>query len=938
MRHVGLVLLLLGLAALAAVAEAPTLDECDAMVRDKPREAYSYYCYFLSFLAYGEAEETERRLESILAANPDLHRVKLFLAWIEESRGGPRAESLYLEAMDGMEARGDLWGLVYGGTSFAFRLGGEGRIEEAEAQLERAARAAEAIDQPEPTARVLTERAVLAKRTTDYGRAWSLYRQAEALVFPEGPPDLQGNILSGLGWLAWGFGDLEAATEYYRREADVRRRADDRYQESSPLYNVALIARESVWRGEMEESEAEELARNALGAAVRGGNLATEAYSRILIAESLEGEAAIAELETALAIGDRSGELPVRLHAMRSLAERIATTDPARTDEAFRMVDRAIEEGRDASYRFQVARGLATRAYLTMLLRTREESIEAHLDVLDELERVRELQPEDSIRARVQATWSFPYYRLTGSLLETVHESASPDADLDLAFRTMERMRARVMLDSLEMADAGGVDRDSPLFIERASLLEEISAVQRRLMDRTLPPDERAVVLAELSRLEIRETGLRDRIARADPFFASYHAPSFPSLDQVREALGEHRALLSFQLWGQNDRAASHLDFRMSWLVVVTREGVRALPLPERRVLETQVDVFEGLLENRDGSEARAAARLYRDLLEEALEEMPEPVRQLVVIPDGALHRLPFGLLREDPRAAPLVTRYEVSIVPSATLWLRWTEQGTASPPPARALSLADPEIAGDETEETLRMAVPWAEGLRLGRLPFAREEARELARGVGGDSQVLTGADASERFLKETDLGDYGILHLAAHAVVDEDRPYRSAVLLAAGDSDEDGLLQIREIVDLHLDGRVVLLTGCRSASGEVLDGEGVMGLARAFFQAGAVAVVGSLWPLRDDEAALVMEPFSRELARGKSVAAALAAAKRSRIDAGAPTAAWAGLVVLGDGDVVPIPDGGRPGWVPVAWLAVLLAGLLVLAAVTRLVIRRTT
>ena len=92
-------------------------------------------------------------------------------------------------------------------------------------------------------------------------------------------------------------------------------------------------------------------------------------------------------------------------------------------------------------------------------------------------------------------------------------------------------------------------------------------------------------------------------------------------------------------------------------------------------------------------------------------------------------------------------------------------------------------------------------------------------------------------------------------------------------------------------------------------------MGLAHAFFQAGARAVVGSLWPLRDDEAALLMGDFYRELGRGRSVAAALAEARRSRIAAGAPAAAWAGMVVLGDGDLVPLP-GGRETRSPAIWL----------------------
>jgi CHAT domain-containing protein len=176
-------------------------------------------------------------------------------------------------------------------------------------------------------------------------------------------------------------------------------------------------------------------------------------------------------------------------------------------------------------------------------------------------------------------------------------------------------------------------------------------------------------------------------------------------------------------------------------------------------------------------------------------------------------------------------------------------------------------------------------------------------------------------------------MLHIAAHAVVDEAHPERSAVLLAPGADDEDGLLQIREIVGLDLKGRLIFLSSCDSASGTVVEGEGVMGLARAFFQAGAVGVVGSLWPIRDDEAALMVDAMATHLGRGASIASALASARRDRLKAGAPAADWAALVVLGDGDFVPLP-GGRKPLASGALLATLAAALA--AAVGALVLRR--
>jgi CHAT domain-containing protein len=204
------------------------------------------------------------------------------------------------------------------------------------------------------------------------------------------------------------------------------------------------------------------------------------------------------------------------------------------------------------------------------------------------------------------------------------------------------------------------------------------------------------------------------------------------------------------------------------------------------------------------------------------------------------------------------------------------------------ALVFADPDI--------LRGSA--AGELQLPPLPWARREARGIARTLQLDaSHVREGADASEQFLKTAPLTRYSILHFAAHARADAAFPDRSAVFLTPGGTAEDGWLQPREIAALDLGGRLVVLSACESAGGSVLSGEGPLSLARAFFAAGAGAVLATRWPLRDDDAAFVMERFYRALGSGIGAAAALRQARRDAVDAGLPAAAWAGLALLGDG-----------------------------------------
>ena len=228
----------------------------------------------------------------------------------------------------------------------------------------------------------------------------------------------------------------------------------------------------------------------------------------------------------------------------------------------------------------------------------------------------------------------------------------------------------------------------------------------------------------------------------------------------------------------------------------------------------------------------------------------------------------------------------------------------------------ADPELPGDFEAADFRQAGVFASPLSLGPLPHARREARAFRRLFGGAADVLTGESATESKLKETDLGPYGVLHFAAHAIVDNAHAERSAVVLAPGGPSEDGLLQFREVLDLDMDGKLVILSTCQSASGPAR-AAGPMGLAGAFFEAGARTVVASLWPMRDEETAELVEELTRQLGRGQTVSGALSRAQRSMLDRGAPPIAWSGLVVMGDGEFTPFPGDASGGQAAPLWRA---------------------
>jgi len=910
--------LVVGLLGLLAPALAPfaapttvaphqaTLEECDARARDHPGDFDAWWCFQESAGRTGRRRDAMRMLASRLALDPSNCRARVVLGTIETWEGG--GEATLKLAADAAIAAADRQAEAAARLSLAYILDQSGRAAAAGPELERAAALADALGDASLRARAMASYGLHDLMQGDYGKSWTEYKKAEELAFPDGPEDLRANILNGLGSVCGYTGRDQEAREYYRRQADILHSIPDLNQEAFPRYNVAFLAEKSAGS---DWAPVRALYLDALDAAVRGRNLGVESSARMKLARdpdpALTTSERIRHVERALAIARQTGQKHAIGPALRQLAVFRYDADPGHPEKAFEVLREAINRARAGADREELARDLIMKAEIRRNAGPRDLARTESLEALEAVERVRDLQQDDLIRARVHSQYVHAYLRFSGFLLQTLEAAGSPD-DLDLAFRVVEQMRGRALLEALDSAAATTASTDLPAAFadRRTALLRDLAAVQKKLMNPGVPPAERARALVELERLEAGELGLRDELARSSPEFASVRRPSIASLSEVRGRLAEDEGLISFQLWNHVLRAGDVRANFGSWIIAVTRDGARAFPIPDRDIIEERVSFFLALLERRDGREGDAAAQLYHDLLEPALASLPPAIRRLVIVPDGPLNSLPFDALRLAPDAPPLGARYEIALAPSASLWVRLRDSAPdASPRPA--LALADPAIVEDKASAGSDRSATLTLGVRLPALPRSREEARAVIRSLGPPSRFLAGADASERFLKTAALQDYGVLHIAAHAVVDDAHPERTAVVLAPGAADEDGLLQVREIVRLDLRNQLVILSACRSASGAVLPGEGVLGLSRGFFQAGARAVIGSLWTLRDEEAAALVPELARGLAAGQSIGSALATARRARLAAGAPARAWAGLVVLGDADAVPVP-GGRP------------------------------
>src|SRR5262249_33211400 len=158
---------------------------------------------------------------------------------------------------------------------------------------------------------------------------------------------------------------------------------------------------------------------------------------------------------------------------------------------------------------------------------------------------------------------------------------------------------------------------------------------------------------------------------------------------------------------------------------------------------------YVGLISRDDQDSWRGlSAALYEDLVAPWRRRLPASIRRLVVVPDGALHSLPFETpAPADPASPPLVEEVAISYAPSATVLaqLQPGRPGAAGPTPADVLALAAPPVPASLVRTSGELD---GESYDLGSLPYAIEEARAVVRFGGKTSEIRTGEVASEQGL----------------------------------------------------------------------------------------------------------------------------------------------------------------------------------------------
>lgn len=765
--------------------------------------------------------------------------------------------------------------------------------------LERSRKLSEEVGERRVHANSLNNLGIVARDQGDYARALDYFEKSLAIneaIGEKGPISLS---LNNIGTVHGTQGNQVQALEYFQRSLKLGQAADDKNMIAFAVNNIGLTyhryrdypralefyQQSLALREQLNDKRGAALTLNNIGLLHReqgDHKKALEYYQQSLaIREKLDDQAGMAFVLNHIGY----------LHYLQGDYEQALQITKRTIDISTRL---ASPELLWRSYE------LAGRAHTS--LKQFDEAEKVLISSINTVEQMRyRVGGGELARQRFFEDKVLPYMAM-------VELAFSRNRPVD-ALTYGELAKARTLLDVLRNGRIPINKAMSPEEQEtERNANAELTALNSQIYDEGQRPKPNLDRLAELeprrekarmayenllTSLYIKYPELKVKRGEASPITAAEAAALIPdpSTAIVEFVVSEEKAY-AIVLTKDRPKAAQPLK------ITVYPINITADKLTER------VDEFRRMLAERNLSYQDTARQLY-DLLLKPAEEQLRGKKTVCMVPDRALWELPFQALQ--PRTGVhLVEDHTLFYAPSLGVLREVTKQrnsGNSSRSAQTLLAFGNPQLSGGPSAKTRG-----AEFEKFGPLPEAEEEVKTLGQIYGAaNSRVFIGPEAREKVAK-TEADKFEVLHFATHGLLDNRNPMFSYLTMAqtAGDPNEDGLLEAREILNMDLNAKLAVLSACQTARGRVGAGEGVIGMSWALFVAGVPTTVASQWKVDSASTTSLMIDFHRRLkkqqanARSKETKAeALRQASLGllRSDRYRHPFYWAGFVMIGDG-----------------------------------------
>ncbi|WP_445313941.1 CHAT domain-containing protein [Microcoleus vaginatus] len=712
-----------------------------------------------------------------------------------------------------------------------------------------------AIGDPQE-ARTLTNIGSVYSDLGEKQKALDYYNQSLPLYRAVGDRNGEATTLNNIGLVYLDVGEQQKALEYYSQSLPLYRAVGDRSGEARTLNNIGSVY------DDLEEKQK-----------------ALEYYSQ--------------SLPLYRAVGDRRGEART-LNNIGSVYD-----DLGEKQKALEYYSQSLPLSRAVGDRSGEANNLSNIAYAKREQGNLTEAltnIEASVKIIESL-RTKIASPE--LRTSYFATVQ-NYYQFYIDLLMQLHKKQPRSGYDTKAFEASERSRARSLLELLQEANADIRQNVAPELLQRErSLQQQLDALEKRRVEVLNRPKYTPTQEAELEQqrqtLIAQYQDIQTQIRATSPRYAALTQPQPLTLAQIQQQiLDENTILLQYSLGKER-----------SYLWAVTKTSITSYELPKAAEIETTARKFRNAVtaptsRNSPNQVAQANDAISQMILQPAAAQLAQ--KRLLIVGDGVLNYLPFAALSLPGKSGengnpPLIVDHEIVLLPSASTLGILRQNYSDRQPPTRTLAiLADPVFsANDERVKNQSTATNLqaiesvnpglsrsgrANNLQLSRLKFTRQEAQIIQALVPANSRTESlDFEASRAVATSPNLSQYKILHFATHGLANSAHPELSGIILSLVDEKGNplnGFLRLTDIFNLKLAANLVVLSACQTGMGQIVQGEGMVGLTRGFMYAGAQRVVVSLWSVDDEGTATLMSSFYQGmLQKGLTPAAALRAAQ---------------------------------------------------------------
>lgn len=534
-----------------------------------------------------------------------------------------------------------------------------------------------------------------------------------------------------------------------------------------------------------------------------------------------------------------------------------------------------------------------------------KQAIENYQIVSSLIQRARKEISSDESKIQLTALEYATFY----NVIQTSFQAYSITNDykyIVLAFQNAERVKGSSIFENIsdQLALENSLVPDSLLELEKR-INNTIAIYSGKIMEENENKFPDSILLRDFNNILFAATRDRENLnAYIESEYKDYYdlkySNSMFSLKEIQQKLKNDQIILEYVL-NETDTINELYTF-----VISTNNIDFSKQLLKKDFSASLENVFHFMsnteylfTKNEDSKKfCYSAYKLYSKLILPFKNEIYN--KNLIVIPDGKLSYIPFeGLLETLPDTADLIEfdklnylikNYNINYSNSANLLFK--QSNSSKKTKIKTLAFA-PEYSAEKIEIGGKI-------ISLVPLPGVLQEVNQISETV--NTKLFIGKEATETNFRKN-VEDYGILHLAMHAFINDSLPALSSLAFTQSkseDSKADGLLNTLDIYNLKLNAKLTVLSACNTGSGQLKKGEGILSLSRGFLYAGCPSIIMSLWEVDDQSGTQIMSSFYSNLKKGKPKDEALRAAKLEYLTSANSRKAhphyWLGFVSIGD------------------------------------------